>query len=93
MTKNQKRRLIRIIVSAALFAASIPITAEYVSIGIKFAAYIVAGYDVLWKAVRNIFRGKIFDENFLMSAATVGAVGIGEYSEGVLVMILYQTGE
>lgn len=93
MTKNQKRRLIRIIVSAALFAASIPISSEYVSIGIKFAAYIVAGYDVLWKAVRNIFHGKIFDENFLMSAATVGAVGIGEYSEGVLVMILYQTGE
>ena len=55
--------------------------------------YAVVGWDVLWKAVRNILHGQVFDENFLMALATVGAFCIGEYPEGVLVMLLYQVGE
>ena len=63
------------------------------SIAFFAVPYLVAGYDVLWRAVRNILRGQIFDENFLMAIATVGAFGIAEYFEAVGVMIFYQTGE
>ena len=55
--------------------------------------YLVVGWDVLWRAVRNIKNGQVFDENFLMSVATVGAMAIGEYAEGVAVMLFYQVGE
>lgn len=60
---------------------------------LAIAAYAVSGYDVLWRALRNITRGRVFDENFLMSLATVGAIIIGEYAEAVAVMIFYQVGE
>ena len=56
-------------------------------------SYAVIGWDVLWKAIRNILRGQVFDENFLMALATVGAMGSGEFGEGVAVMLFYQTGE
>jgi Cd2+/Zn2+-exporting ATPase len=57
------------------------------------ASYAIIGYDILWRAIRNILRGQVFDENFLMSIATVGAIAIGEYPEGVAVMLFYQVGE
>ena len=57
------------------------------------AAYFLVGWDVLWRAVRNIAHGQVFDENFLMAVATVGAVGCGELAEGVAVMLFYQVGE
>lgn len=65
----------------------------WIELGLFAAAYLVAGYDVLWKAVANIAHGKIFDENFLMTIATVGAFAIGEYADAAAVMILYQIGE
>lgn len=58
-----------------------------------FTAYLTAGGDVVFKAFKNIIKGEIFDENFLMSIATIGALSIGEYPEAVMVMVLYQTGE
>lgn len=58
-----------------------------------FAAYLTAGYDVLLSAFKNLFKGKVFDENFLMSIATLGAFAIKEYPEAVMVMLLYQIGE
>ena len=98
MTKKQKKVLIRIIVSAVLLAA-IMITTKLVEINkwIQFALYLVPyliiGYDILKKAVKGIFKGQIFDENFLMAVATVGAVALGEFSEGAAVMLFYQIGE
>ncbi|WP_408626299.1 heavy metal translocating P-type ATPase [Diplocloster modestus] len=62
-------------------------------LGIMLIPYLLIGGDVVWKAVRNILHGEVFDENFLMSIATVGAMVIGEYSEGVAVMLFYQVGE
>ena len=70
----------------------LPLTG-YWRLAIFLPAYFVVGGDVLWRAVRNIFHGQIFDENFLMALATVGAFAVGEYPEGVLVMLLYQVGE
>ena len=55
--------------------------------------YLIIGYDILWRAVRNIMHGQIFDENFLMTIATVGAFALGEYREGSAVMLFYQVGE
>lgn len=98
MTKKQKKVLIRIIVSAVLLAA-IMITTKLVEINkwIQFALYLVPyliiGYDILKKALKGIFKGQIFDENFLMAVATVGAVALGEFSEGAAVMLFYQIGE
>ena len=68
-------------------------TAAVVSTVLLWIAYAVAGYDVLWRAVRNIARGRVFDENFLMAVATVGAFGTGDYAEGASVMVFYQLGE
>ncbi len=101
MTRKQKKLLIRIIVSAALFVGGLflPHDCEtfsalwFIRLGVFLAAYFTAGWDVLWKAVRNIAHGQIFDENFLMAIASVGAMIIGEYSEGAAVMIFYQVGE
>lgn len=98
MTKKQKKVLIRIIVSAVLLAGIMIIT-KFVEINkwIQFALYLVPyliiGYDILKKALKGIFKGQIFDENFLMAVATVGAVALGEFSEGAAVMLFYQIGE
>ena len=93
MTGKQKIRLFRIIGSVLLFASALIIPWKSAKTVILVISYIAAGYDVLLKSIRNLFRGRVFDENFLMSLATVGAFCIGEYDEGVLVMILYQIGE
>ncbi|MDL2287818.1 cadmium-translocating P-type ATPase [Oscillospiraceae bacterium OttesenSCG-928-F05] len=94
MAKRQKKILIRIIIAAVLFVAALFAPLEgYARLFLFLPAYLLAGYDVLWKALRGIFKGQVFDENFLMSIATVGAFCIGEYPEGVLVMVLYQVGE
>lgn len=98
MTKKQKKVLIRIIVSAVLLAA-IMITTKLVEINkwiqlvLYLVPYLIIGYDILKKAVKGIFKGQIFDENFLMAVATVGAVALGEFSEGAAVMLFYQIGE
>lgn len=101
MSRKQKRMLVRIIAAAVIFAAGlfIPESEEtfsalwFVRFGVFLCAYFTAGWDILWKAIRNIAHGQVFDENFLMAIASVGAMVIGEYSEGVAVMIFYQVGE
>ncbi len=97
MSKN-KKTLIRICVATAVAAVTLVLKytialGTWYQLGLFAAAYLAAGYDVLWKAVKNIFHGKIFDENFLMTIATIGAFVIGEYADAAAVMILYQTGE
>ncbi len=94
MTKKQKKTLARIIVAAVLMAAAMLIPAEgWIRFILFLLPYAVIGYDVLMKAGRNILNGRIFDENFLMALATLGAFTIGEYPEGVAVMLFYQIGE
>lgn len=94
MTKRQKRTLFRIILSAVLLIAAVLIPAEGVLRLILFLLpYLVIGYDVLLKSARNIMHGNVFDENFLMAIATIGAIALGEYAEGVFVMLFYQVGE
>lgn len=93
MTKKEKKNLIRIIISGLLFALSFIFKTKYVVFGIFLVSYIIIGYDVLLKAFRNIKRGKIFDENFLMSVATIGAICISDMREAVAVMLFYQIGE
>ncbi|MBU9728097.1 cadmium-translocating P-type ATPase [Lachnospiraceae bacterium ASD4241] len=102
MTKKQKKTLTRIIVSAILLGVFMLMPTPAVipeewqmwwQLGIMLIPYLLIGGDVVWKAVRNILHGEVFDENFLMSIATVGAMVIGEYSEGVAVMLFYQVGE
>lgn len=85
--------MIRIIISGLLFALSFIFKTKYVVFGILLVSYIIIGYDVLLKAFRNIKRGKIFDENFLMSVATIGAICISDMREAVAVMLFYQIGE
>ena len=94
MSKKQKRMLIRVIVSAVLFVVCmlLPLTG-WVRLLVFLAPYLIIGWDVLWRAVRNIAHGQVFDENFLMALATVGALAIGEYPEAVFVMLFYQVGE
>lgn len=95
MTKKQKKMLIRIAIAAVLFLAVsfLPIQNEIVKLIIYLGCYAVIGWDILWKAITNILHGQVFDENFLMAVATIGAFAIGEYSEGVAVMLFYQVGE
>ncbi len=94
MSRKQKKSLLRILVGAALLALCLALPLEGIwRLGAFLAAYLVSGGDVLWRAIRNIFRGQVFDENFLMCIATVGAFCTQEYMEGVLVMLLYQIGE
>jgi Cd2+/Zn2+-exporting ATPase len=94
MNTNQQQTLVRIIVSALIFAAALFVPVKgYYRLPLFLIPYAVVGWDVLWNAFRNIFRGQIFDENFLMSVATVGAFGIREYPEAVAVMLFYQVGE
>lgn len=94
MSRKQKKSLLRILLGAALLALCLALPLEGIwKLGAFLAAYLVSGGDVLWRAIRNIFRGQVFDENFLMCIATVGAFCTQEYMEGVLVMLLYQVGE
>lgn len=99
MTKKEKTMLVRIAVSAVLLIAAVLVPYEGVwRFLLFFPAYFVIGWDVLWRAVRNIAHGQVFDENFLMALATVGAFctgffGQGEYPEAVFVMLFYQVGE
>ncbi len=97
MTKRHKTTLLRIIFAAVLCAAAFVLDGIF-SLGVWAIAlfavpYIVVGYDVLFSAARNIFHGQVFDEQFLMSIATLGAFCIGEYPEAVFVMLFYQVGE
>lgn len=94
MSRKQKKSLLRILLGAALLALCLAMPLKGIwKLGAFLAAYLVSGGDVLWRAIRNIFRGQVFDENFLMCIATVGAFCTQEYMEGVLVMLLYQVGE
>ena len=94
MTSKQKKHLIRILIGCVLFAAAylLPVTGIW-RLLVFLVPYGVAGWDVLWRAVRNIAHGQIFDENFLMALATVGAFCTSEFPEGVAVMLFYQIGE
>lgn len=94
MTRRNKKNLIRIIVSSVLLAAAWIIPADgVIKLLIFFVPYGLIGWDVLWNAARNIVRGQVFDENFLMAIATVGAFATGDYPEAVAVMLFYQVGE
>lgn len=104
MSKKQKKMLARIIAAAAIWIAgfilgkALPSEERWSAAGIAelvifTASYFVIGWDILWKAIRNIAHGQVFDENFLMTIASIGAMIVGEYDEGVAVMILYQVGE
>lgn len=94
MTRRQKKELVRILLGGALL-----ITASLLSLDggwkllVFLVPYAIVGWDVLWSAIRNILHGQIFDENFLMAIATVGALVLGEYAEAVGVMLFYQVGE
>ncbi|MCI6639943.1 MAG: cadmium-translocating P-type ATPase [Pygmaiobacter massiliensis] len=94
MTRKQKKALGRIIAAALIFVLGLclklPAKAQLL---VFLAAYLVVGWDILYKAVRNLLHGQMLDENFLMSIATVGAFAVGEYPEGVAVMLFYQVGE
>ena len=91
---NNKKELAVIIAATAVFTVAFLMQATGADRFLIFlAAYLIAGGEILWKAVKNILRGEIFDENFLMGIATLGAMAIGEYPEAVMVMILYRIGE
>ena len=94
MNKKKKKMLIRIIVAAVLIVlfSKLPIDG-YVRFGLFMIPYLVIGYDILQKAFKGIRNKQVFDENFLMAVATVGAILLGDYSEGVAVMLFYQIGE
>ena len=100
MTKKQKKMLVRIIITAVMLAALyvIPVTG-WLRLALYLAAYAVIGYDILRKAGRGILNGRVFDENFLMAVATVGAFALaiyeksGDYNEAIAVMLFYQIGE
>ena len=95
---EDKKRTIRLAVGAVVYAigmaltvfAKLPIPAE---LAFLIVAYVILGWDVVWQAVKNITRGQVFDEHFLMSVSTIGAFAIGEYPEAVAVMLFYQVGE
>ena len=98
MTKKQKKVLRRIVIAAVLFAAlsvagRLAALPWYAWLALYLIPYLVIGYDVLRKAALGVVHGEVFDENFLMAVATVGAVALGEYGEGVAVMLFYQVGE
>ena len=98
MTRKQKKTLWRIIISAVLFIAALIVSHViklpwWAELLLFLPSYLMIGYDILWKAVRNILHGQVFDENFLMSIATIGAFAVGEYPEAAAVMLFYQVGE
>jgi Cd2+/Zn2+-exporting ATPase len=94
MTKKQKKVLYRILISAVLLIAAhfVPVEGLW-RLPVYLVPYFIIGWDILWKAARNIARGQVFDENFLMCVATLGALALGEYAEAVGVMLFYQVGE
>ena len=95
MTKKQRRTLDRIGAAGGLLVLAV-VLAPRLSVPAIFLfliPYFTIGWDILWKALRNIKNGQVFDENFLMAIATVGALAIGEYPEAVFVMLFYQVGE
>ena len=94
MTKKQKKMRLRIIISLILYIICLFIPAQnLIKLALFLVPYFIIGYDVLLKAINNIKNGQVFDENFLMTIATIGAFIIGEYNEGVAVMLFYQVGE
>ena len=95
MTKKMKKKLIRIIISFILLVLAFILKLDNVIINdiLFIISYLIVGYDIILKALRNITRGKVFDENFLMTIATIGAFFIGEFPEAVAVMLFYQVGE
>ena len=103
MTRKQKKVFYRIIISAILLAGLMAVTHvveldRWILLGLYLIPYIVIGYDILWKAARGVYHREIFDENFLMAVATVGAMALAvwqgeEFAEGVAVMLFYQIGE
>ena len=96
MSKKQKRMLFRILLSAVLLLAAVLLPLSdfpLLRLAVFLVPYGVIGWDVLWRAVRNIAHGQVFDENFLMALATVGAFFTGEFPEAVFVMLFYQVGE
>ena len=95
MSKKQKKMLIRIIISFVLLAASvfIPDSNKYIRLVAALIPFIIIGWDILYKSFRNILHGQIFDENFLMTIASIGAFVLGDYTEGTAVMLFYQVGE
>lgn len=94
MTKKQKKQLARIAAAAAIFllAVLLPLSPALKLAGFLLC-YAVIGWDIVWKAITNILHGQVFDENFLMTVATIGALCLQEYAEGVAVMLFYQVGE
>ena len=100
MTKKQKKMLLRIIIAAVMLAALyfLPVTG-WLRLGLYLVTYLVIGYDILKKAGQGIANGRVFDENFLMAVATVGAFALaiyeksGDYNEAIAVMLFYQVGE
>ncbi len=93
MSKKDKRNLNKIIISSIIVVISFLIPLNIIKTFFFVVAYLIVGYPIIKKAVTNIFHGEVFDENFLMTIATIGAFLTGEYLEGVLVMLLYQVGE
>lgn len=95
MTSKMNKQLIRIIVSLLLVVISLVLNfnIDIINNTLYIIAYIIVGYDIVLKAIRNFFKGKVFDENFLMTVATIGAFCIGEFPEAVAVMLFYQVGE
>lgn len=102
MTKKQKKMLTRILITFVIFAILFvcehtgiltPLEGSFLLFLIYLVPYLIIGYDIVYKAARNISHGQVFDENFLMMIATFGAFGVGEYSEAVAVMLFYQVGE
>lgn len=98
MTKQQKTTLARILVAGVLFAVGLvaayqELLTDDQLLYIYLPAYLIIGYDIVWNAVTGLFGGQVFDENFLMTIATIGALLIGEYPESVAVMLFYQVGE
>lgn len=92
--KNERIILSRIVLAILLFITAMLFTHSTILKCIVLGmAYLIAGYDIIFKALKNIIKGKVFDENFLMGIATLGAIGIKEYPEAVMVMVLYQIGE
>lgn len=94
MNKKQKKVLIRIIIAAALMIVFVLLPVKgWLRFALFMIPYLVIGYDILKKALKGILNRQVFDENFLMAVATVGAIALGEYTEGVAVMLFYQIGE
>ena len=94
MNKKQKKVLIRIIAAVVLLIALAFVPAEgWIQFALYMIPYLVIGYDILKKAVKGILNRQVFDENFLMAVATIGAIALGDYKEGVAVMLFYQIGE